>query len=244
MPPTPPITVSLSTSLPIVADGSLPADVTLTFSQPVTDEQIQANLKGRAIYDGTGSLISVNEDMYLCEPEENIYGSISTSAEPSNTRTLHFSWPHGSTGHTFRITSIGWGDYPPITFADYVGIRVPIITEAMLNDVLAEEGRLPCVVATSPVMISCIDHEISIQRFTCTPVESNKYAQFADLDYYDDVIELGGYSCGVPSYDAMSAVTDLFTSVVQGFDSREYTWVYGPDVTLDNNHLIRAARDV
>lgn len=244
MPPTPPITVSLSTSLPIVADGSLPADVTLTFSQPVTDEQIQANLKGRAIYDGNGSLISVNEDMYLCEPGENIFGSISTSAEPSNTRTLHFSWPHGSTGHTFRITSIGWGDYTPLTFADYDGIRVPVITQAMLNAVLAEEDRLPCVITSTPMMISCIDHEISVQRYLCTPAESNKYAQFANLNNFDDLLELDGYSCGVASYDVMGTVQDLFISSIPDFDYREYTWVFGPDVTLDNNHLIRAARDV
>lgn len=183
--------------------------------------------------------------MYLCEPGENIFGSISSSAEPSNTRTLHFSWPHGSTGHTFRITSIGWGDYPPITFADFDGIRVPYIEEAMLNEVLAGNDRLPCVVATNPVMITCIDHEISIQRYACTPAESNKYAQFATLSFeYDDVIELGGYSCGVPSDDVIDTMKDLFIGLVENFDPREYDWVYGPDVTLDNNHLIRAARDV
>lgn len=183
--------------------------------------------------------------MYLCEPEENIYGSISTSAEPSNTRTLHFSWPHGSTGHTFRITSIGWGDYPPITFADFDGIRVPLVTETMLNDVLAGNDKLPCVVSTYPVMITCFEHEISIQRYACTPAESNKYAQFANLNSFDDVLELDGYSCGVEgSYSAITAVKDLFLGTIQGFDTREYEWVYGPDITLDNNHLIRAARDV
>lgn len=134
--------------------------------------------------------------MYLCEPEENIYGSISSSAEPSSTRTLHFSWPHGSTGHTFRITSVGWGDYPALTPQDYVGIKLPKGSSAISNfGQLVANGQEVGIIFNEMLLKVKLEGDVLKYYGTnCSPVVSGSVASYT-ADYDNDDVIITSYSC-------------------------------------------------